>query len=159
MIKETPMSCSDLVKKVHMIILRQQDLQAAIDFYKQLGLKLVFHIKNSWAEMKLGDIKIGLCPTTTVIDEHRTGVVLEVQDLNQVYEQYKDKIIFVNKPKEAVHGMMVSFKDPGGNILDLYQPTPEKLMELIKQTQQKDEKDQGCCNANKNCCKDSDVCN
>jgi len=159
MIKEFPMSSSGLVKKVHMIILMQADLQAAIDFYTQLGLKLVFHIKDAWAEMKLGDVKIGLCPTSTVIDGHRTGVVLEVEDLHQVYEQYKDKIIFVNEPKEAVHGIMVSFKDPGGNIVDLYQPTPQKLVELIKKTEQEDKDELGQCSTQKGCCKDSDVCN
>lgn len=154
------MSSPGLVQKVHMIILMQPDLQAAIDFYTQLGLKLVFHIKGAWAEMKLGDVKIGLCPTGVVMEGNRTGVVLEVQDINQVYEKYKDTILFVNEPKAAVHGSMVSFKDPGGNILDLYQPTPEKLVELIKKTQQEEKGGQNQCGGvQRACCNGNGACN
>lgn len=159
MIKEFVMSCNRLINKVHMIILMQPDLQVAIDFYERLGLKLIFHIKNAWAEMRLGDIKIGLCPTSAIVDEHRTGVVLEVEDVIQVYQQYKDTISFVNEPKEAVHGIMVSFKDPGGNILDLYQPTPEKLVELIKKTKQEQPDQDDQCLQSKRCCQGNAECN
>lgn len=149
---------SGLVKKVHMIILMEPNLEAAIDFYKQLGVALVFHIKGKWAEMRLDAIKIGLCPTQQVIDGYRTGIVLEVADLHEVYEQYKDRIDFLSEPKQAVHGIMVSFKDPGGNILDLYQPTPEKIAEMVKKTvdadKQGEQNDSGtCCGKRPSCCK------
>ena len=33
-------------------------------------------------------------------------------------------------PSDAAHGIMASIQDPSGNILDLYQPTPEKIQAL-----------------------------
>lgn len=149
------------VNNVHMIILMQPNLQAAIDFYEQLGLKLVFQIKDRWAEMKLGNVKIGLCPTTQHIDGFRTGIVLQTADLLALYNTHKNSISFLNEPKEATHGLMVSFKDPGGNIIDLYQPTPEKVTELVKKVAQTPESDDNdyskescarkdqCCRSNK----------
>ncbi len=132
------------IEKVHMVILMQPDLGAAIEFYKQLGVKLIFHIKGKWAEMKLGEVKIGLCPTEHMMDGHRTGIVLQVAHVQAVYDEYKDTISFLTEPKEAVHGIMVSFKDPGGNILDLYQPTPDKVAELIKKTAEAEGADNAC---------------
>lgn len=146
------------IKSLHMVILMQPNLQAAIDFYTGLGIKLIFHIKERWAEMRLGDVKIGLCPTQQIVDNVRTGIVLEVTDLKKVYEELKDKVSFLSEPKEAVHGLMVSFKDPGGNLLDLYQPTPEKVADLVKKASQETPSSDGCdsqsaCGSAGSCCK------
>lgn len=146
------------IQHLHMVILMQQDLQAGIDFYTKLGLKLIFHIKDKWAEMKLGNIRFGLCPTGQSMDGHRTGLVLQVDDVRAFYEAHKESISFFNEPKEAVHGIMVSFKDPSGNILDVYQPTPEKVTDLIKKAAQDGtDSSQGnnaaSCMSKKQCCK------
>lgn len=140
------------LQTLHMVILMQQDLQAAIDFYTKLGLKLVFHIKDKWAELNLGNIKIGLCPTNQLMDGNRTGVVLQVDDLKTFYDEHKKTVSFINAPKEAIHGVMVTFKDPGGNLVDLYQPTPGKVTDLIKKVAQEDGQDDSSCKE-KVCCK------
>ena len=128
------------VKKVAMVIVMENDLEAAVGFYKKLGLQLIFHVKDRWAEFKINDLQIGLCPTDEVVKYHRTGIVFEVPNLAEFYEASKEELNFLDKPTEAAHGIMASIQDPSGNILDLYQPTPEKLKELT----QKMEKD-GCC--------------
>lgn len=123
------------VKKIAMVIVMENDLQAAVDFYKKLGLKLVFHVKDQWAEFKIGNLQIGLCPTTESVNLNRTGLVFEVEDINAFYEANKEGLNFLDKPVEAAHGIMASIQDPSGNILDLYQPTPEKVQD-------------GCCGGN-----------
>lgn len=128
------------VSKVAMIILMQQDVAKAVVFYQNLGLKLLFHLRDKWAEFELGGVKIGLCPTSAPIIDRRVGAVLEVADVQAFYEHHKESGIFLGEPTQALHGSMVSFKDPGGNILDLYQPTPERVKELVKRVA-----DQGCC--------------
>ena len=134
------------IQKINMVILMQPDLEVAVTFYKNLGLKLKFHMKSKWAEFELSGVKVGLCPIGSV-QERVTGIVLEVENLREVYDKLKDTVSFVNEPKEALHGVMVSFKDPGGNILDLYQPTPEKVQELVAKTAQ-----EGCCGSNEQAC-------
>lgn len=127
--------------KVGMVILMQHDLGKAVEFYKDvLKLPLKFHLENKWAEFDLGCVKFGLCPISEEQDNIRTGIVLEVrEDLLQMYESLQDKVTFLNKPVVAVHGVMVGFKDVGGNILDLYQPTLDKVKDLVKeQTEKRD---------------------
>ena len=128
------------IKNVGMLILMQSDIAKAVQHYQKLGLKLIFHLKDKWAEFELGTTKIGLCPTSNPQEGH-TGIVLEVDDLNAAYNAFKQEgITFINEPIEAVHGIMVSMKDPGGNIIDLYQPTPEKVIALAQKKAQ-----EGCC--------------
>src|SRR5690348_292573 len=115
-----------MVTNVGMIILLEHDLDAAVEFYKKLCLKLIFHVKESWAEFVIGSVKLGLCPTPKAPHDRITGFVLEVDDLHAMYQALKESIPFKSAPVEKVHGIMVSIQDPGGNILDLYQPTPDK---------------------------------
>ncbi len=136
-----------------MLILMEHDLPKAIEFYQKLGLKLIFHLKDKWAEMRLGDVKIGLCPTSKPQEGH-TGIVFEVDDMHAAFDALKkDGVEFLNEPVEATHGIMVSLKDPHGNIIDLYQPTPEKVAKLMKETAKADRKEDGCCGAQDVCCK------
>lgn len=144
-----------MITNVGMIILLEHDLDAAVDFYKKLGLKLIFHIKESWAEFAIGSVKLGLCPTSQLPQDRLTGVVLEVADIKKMYATFKDTINFKTEPLEKVHGIMVSMQDPGGNIIDLYQPTPDKVQKLVQEVVKKDQlKDIGtCCTSEKCLCK------
>lgn len=141
------------VQNISMIILLQKDLESASKFYQKLGLKLAFQLPNKWAEFTIGSIKLGLCP---VRSEHvkttRTGIVLNVDDLIKFYEKHKNDITFVNEPVTKAHGIMISIKDPSGNMIDLYQPTPEKLDKAMKAGEDLTEK---CCQAEKQCKKTS----
>jgi hypothetical protein len=112
----------------------ESNLEKAVDFYKQLGFTLIFHIKERWAEFELNGVKLGLCPTLRDVVEFRTGIVFEVKDLRTLYEKTKDGFAYQGEPSEAVHGIMVSLKDPGGNIIDFYQSTPEKVKVLLEKT-------------------------
>ena len=138
-----------MIIKVGMIILLEHDLDAAIEFYKTLGLKLVFHIKESWAEFAIGPVKLGLCPTSQPPHERITGIVLEVEDVHTLYKQLKDTIQFKAEPIEKVHGIMVGIQDPGGNIIDLYQPTPQRVQKLVQEVVKKDthESEKNCDNS------------
>jgi predicted enzyme related to lactoylglutathione lyase len=136
------------VQKVGMIILMERDLDAAISFYLRLGLSLKFRMKEKWAEFDINGVKLGLCPTAQDMQGRRSGFVLEIADVRQAYEELKGEVTFLGEPVEALHGIMVSIQDPGGNVFDLYQPTPEKVYEYAKTVKQEDE---GCCGKQSSC--------
>ena len=149
-----------------MVVLMQKDVDAAVEFYKKFELPLKFHIEGKWAEFVSGDVKIGLCATEHDKWENRTGIVLEVEDLRADYDHLlKQGVEFLSEPVEAKHGIMVSFKDLQGNILDLYQPTHEKIKDIIKEASKKCvEDDEGKCSdesCSEKCCdeKSEDNCN
>ena len=136
--------------KLGMVILLVNDLEKARNFYKKIGCTEKFSLKNHWSEMTLGDIKIGLCPTESTGDLYRTGLVLETNNLEAIHKDWeKNGVEFLNEPKTAIHGIMVSFKDPSGNILDLYEPTPEKVIEMTNKIKESE----SCCGNKENCSK------
>lgn len=128
--------------KLGMVILMQPDLAKAVEFYKSLGIKEKFHLEGKWAEFDLGCVKLGLCPTDQKQDNIRTGVVLEVfEDLHNLHKKLKEQNVeFISEPIVAPHGVMVGFKDPGGNVLDLYQATPDQLEKFVKEKADKEKK-------------------
>tara|TARA_Y100000588_G_C14242152_1_gene919876 strand:+ start:1938 stop:2378 length:441 start_codon:yes stop_codon:yes gene_type:complete len=131
--------------KLGMVILMQPDLQKAVDFYKDtLEMKEKFHLQSKWAEFDLGCVKIGLCPTDQPQDNVRTGLVLEVfEDLHALCDKLKSEgVTFLNEPVVAPHGIMAAFKDPGGNVVDLYQATPDKYEAFLKEQKEKLDKAQ-----------------
>ncbi len=130
---------------LNMVILMQNDLSRAVAFYQEFGLPLKFHISHKWAEFDLQGVKLGLAETAQELPERRTGIVFGVDDLKAFYEAHKDAIPFIGQPVEAVHGFIISFKDPGNNILDLYQPTPEKVKAAVEKAAHEAKKKEGCC--------------
>ena len=140
------------VTKVYMIILMQKDLQQGVDFYVQLGLKVIFFIPEKWCELEIDGIKIGLCPSQAPIEAHHSGLVFQVQDLRTLHKTLTEAgIVFLNEPSQATHGLMVSCADPSGNVFDFYQPTHENLKNSLKKESHgcKDGADK---NPSKQCC-------
>ena len=83
---------------------------------------------------------MGLAPTDQELPDRHTGIILEVPDVRKSYDELKALgVEFVREPSEAVHGIMASIKDPGKNIIDLYQPTPEKVEEMVKNLKEKED--------------------
>jgi len=119
------------IKKVGMLILIESDLDAAHLFYERLGLQKQFELEGRWIEFLVGDIKLGLCATQNPPIERHTGIVFEVDDLMTFYDHVKDSIEFIQSPVAAAHGIMATIKDPGGNLIDLYQPTPQKMKDIL----------------------------
>ena len=133
--------------KVNMFILMANDIVAMIDFYEKIGLKLLFHVPGKWAEFDINGIKLGIAHTVHELSDRRTGIVLEVPDLYTFYTQaVAAGIAFLDEPAQASHGIVVSFRDPGLNILDFYQPLPEKVQDIIKNMKLKK-----CCGSYETC--------
>jgi len=134
-----------MISRLNMLILMQNDLEKAIKFYESVGLKLIFQVPGHWAECSLIDgTKVGLCPTPQELEGmRRTGFVFEVDDLNAMHEKLKDSANFINEPVEKEHGVIASVADPAGNIIELYQPMPEKIQEMLRK-QQEAEACKGC---------------
>ena len=144
-----------------MLIVMQPDLKAAVKFYEEtLGITKKFHLEGKWAEFDLNGTSLGLCPINAKdLPDRRTGFVLEVEDLGALYKELTgDKVQFVQEPVEALHGIMASFRDPGGNVIDLYQPTPEKVKEYAakadaaKKFEDKDGDDHSDSGCGSSCC-------
>jgi predicted enzyme related to lactoylglutathione lyase len=145
----------NVVSQVYMVVLMQKDLEVAVKFYEKLGLKLNFNLENKWAEFNLNGVMVGLCPSPEVEKGRYTGIVFKTDDVQKMYEALKaDAVEFVAEPSIATHGVMASFLDPSGNRLDLYQPTHEKVREVLEKEGKFCGPDAGCKKADGDaCCK------
>lgn len=121
-----------------MLVLKQHDLVKGIEFYQSIGLRLKFHLKDSWAEFEIGGVKVGLCPTSQEPADRVSGIVFQVSNLRQFYKDHKETVFFKSEPVEKVHGIMATIKDPSGNLIDLYEPTPQKVQDLVKRVVEED---------------------
>ena len=150
------------VTGVYMVIVMQEDLQKGIEFYTQLGLKVMFHIPGKWCELEAGGVRIGLCPSSTIEKGKHSGLVFQVADLMASYEAFKESgVTFLNEPVTATHGIMVSCADPSGNMFDLYQPTHDNVKKVLQDAGKicadscNFDASRGCCKQPKNpggCC-------
>jgi hypothetical protein len=127
-----------MITNVCMLVLKQHDLVKGIEFYQSIGLRLKFHLKDSWAEFEIGGVKVGLCPTSQEPTDRVSGIVFQVSNLRQFYKDHKDTVFFKGEPVEKVHGIMATIKDPSGNLIDLYEPTPQKVQDLVKRVVEED---------------------
>ncbi len=119
----------------------QNDLDKAMEFYKKLGIELTFNVPEKWAEFEVKGVKLGLAPTEQELPERHTGLVFETEDMDAFVQSLKkENIPFYKEPIEAMHGIMASIKDPGNNIIDIYQPTPEKVQEAMAKAAAEEEK-------------------
>jgi predicted enzyme related to lactoylglutathione lyase len=136
-----------------MVVLMERDMDAAVAFYEAMGALKHTVFPGSWAEMVIGDVTVALCHTETDYGPRRTGLVFAVKDLLGFYAAHKDTYQFMHEPVTKLHGIMASIQDPSGNVIELYQPTPEKVREYMDA--QKEES--GCCKEDKpmdeGCCK------
>jgi catechol 2,3-dioxygenase-like lactoylglutathione lyase family enzyme len=142
----------DAIKKLNMVIIMAHQFEETVAFYQKLGLVLKFHLKNQWAEFALGDVKVGICPTSTIEENKRTGIVLEVENLAQAHKSFSEQgIPFSGDLVQRIHGAMITMKDPSGNLIDLYQPTPEQVKDLVLKVA-REESQRVCCGKKGNCC-------
>jgi predicted enzyme related to lactoylglutathione lyase len=143
------------ITKVSMISLMENDLPAAMAFYKKLGFPLTFHVENQWAEFDMHGVKLFLYYINEQLPERYTGLALEVDDLEDFYATMKDQgIEFITEPKHVDYAIVASIKDPGNNIVGLVQPTPERIRAMMEEKN----KDQDCCFADEQCCADDKAC-
>lgn len=135
-----------------MVILMVNDVEKAVTFYETLGAQKRCLFPKSWAELSLEGITIALCHTEQEQGQRRTGLVFAVQDLMAFHAEHKATIHFLEEPITKLHGIMGSLQDPSGNIIELYQATPDKVREFMEA-----QKEAGCCkekSADEGCCKD-----
>jgi predicted enzyme related to lactoylglutathione lyase len=154
------MSQGPSIRSLYMVVLMQENLEAALAFYQTLGLRKIFYIPEKWAELEIQGVRIGLCPTAKVEKGNHTGIVFEVHDMQTVHDQLLAQgAEFATAPVTATHGIMASCFDPSGNKIDLYQPTHHKVKEVLDEaqkggccTQEKEEAQGGCSASKSSCC-------
>jgi predicted enzyme related to lactoylglutathione lyase len=112
------------VKKLQNAYYITGDMDRAVAFYRDtLGLALTFQDGDKWAQMKAGDVNFSLSSPDEGA-EGATGavVIFEVDDI----AASRDRIAaggaeIVDQRDMGDHGKALTFRDPDGNLVQLFQ--------------------------------------
>lgn len=103
-------------------------MAGAVAFYRDvLGLDLTLRAGEDWAEFDAGGTTIALHGTRPGHAPPQGGatVVFEVDDLDLVVASLRGRgVEFSGEIAEAPTGRFATFRDPDGNLLQIFQRTP-----------------------------------
>ncbi len=149
---------SKLVTGFFMIIFVQKDLAKAITLYTKLGFELTKYKEGQWAEFKVGDITIGMCPADNEdFNGGYTGAVFTVESIADIYARRDELgLTCITEPFEGGGGTVLACSDASGNRFDLYQEPEMRCCKTTPNTPQKDF--DGCCLNQKQVIKNEQGC-
>jgi predicted enzyme related to lactoylglutathione lyase len=118
--------------KIAFIHYPTQDLERALEFYRDvLGLKLLVQTEE-WVEFEVGGQRLALrlvdpwTASTEPLNTNSAMIWLEARPIEKYITALEEnKTIIINKLTKYSYGKTATFKDPDGNLIGLYEP-PEK---------------------------------
>ena len=125
-----------LALRSHHIAVATPDLQRLLAFYTgTLGLQVVGRLGENIAFVDIGGTRLELIERPEAQEPQEEGrkgllhIAFEVDDVQRAYEELRSRGVEFHIPaKEARPGLWVAFfRDPDGNVLELFRATPEAL--------------------------------
>jgi catechol 2,3-dioxygenase-like lactoylglutathione lyase family enzyme len=121
-----------MFEKIAFIHYPTQNLDRALEFYRDvLGLKLLVQTEE-WVEFEVGDQRLALrlvdpwTASTEPLNTNSAMIWLEAHPIEKAISNLiNNKVQFINELREFSYGKTATFKDPDGNLIGLYEP-PEK---------------------------------
>ena len=116
-----------MLKRVQSVYYTVKDMDRAVSFYESVfGLKLKFRDGPKWAQFDGGNVSFALSsPEESASLEGGAVAALEVDDL----APYEAKLAasgctIVQRRDMGSHGSVLAFRDPEGNIVQLFAKAP-----------------------------------
>lgn len=101
------------------------DLAAAVAFYRDvLGWDEAWRMGDDTAAMQIpgSDLEVMLAVDT---DREASGF-FEVEDIDQFYAENRDRIEFVDEPRDLPPIRYAAFRDPAGNLIRIFTELPDE---------------------------------
>ncbi|MDR1182012.1 MAG: VOC family protein [Bacteroidales bacterium] len=101
------------------------DLSQSIDFYQnKIGLKIKLQFKN-WVEFDLGVTSFAILkrpPEKGKVVPTKTRIMFEAKDIREFYDMaVSEKIKLIGEIRNEEYGELLTFEDPDGHWLEVYQ--------------------------------------
>ena len=116
-----------MLDRVHSTFYWTKDMEQAVGFYRDvLGLNLRARFGEDWSEFEVGDARIAIHGTRGAAPPSQGAtVVFETKDLDATMRALSGRgVDFEGEITEVPEGgRFVSFRDPAGNLLQIFEPT------------------------------------
>ena len=113
-----------MLEKVSNVFYWTNDMDAAVAFYRDvLGLDPTLRAGEDWAEFDAGGVTVALHGTRgNAPPQGGATVVFEVADLERARRLLTERgAAFVGESGEADVGSFATFRDPDGNLLQIFE--------------------------------------
>ncbi|MEC3885743.1 VOC family protein [Halobacillus sp. HZG1] len=116
------------------------DYVTCFHFYRDtLGFEVTWGDENSnYADFRFQGVTLGVFERKQMVEalgdvyaksgtrEDRAALIFKVDDVEEMYEEWKRKVTFITEPVEQTDwGIKVAhFRDPDGNLLEIYESIP-----------------------------------
>lgn len=131
------------MKLTHVRLLVDNYMECFLFYRDTLGFEVTWGDEHSnYADFKgIGDATLGLFERKQMAeaigevydrDAERydtTTLVFKVDDVEEAYHHWKEKVSFITTPTEQRDWgiKVVHFRDPAGNLIELYEPIPGSM--------------------------------
>ena len=113
-----------MFKLVGYIIVFVRDMDTMLDFWRnRIGLQARYS-SSKWSELQLENTILALHKSTEATPRD-TGIVFNVEDIEETVELLHEKGVEVTSPQDIGAGIEALFKDPEGNTYHIFQPRKE----------------------------------
>lgn len=121
-----------MLKRIHNAFYWTKEMDSTVSFYRDvLGLNLEIRHGEDWAEFTIGDTTLALHGTRgAAAPSQGATVVFEVDDLDVTMRALSGRgVSFEGEVTEIPggSGRFASFRDPGGNLVQIYQPGEHRV--------------------------------
>ena len=111
-----------MIKKIYAVWIYVSDLKKSRKFYeKSIGLKVKL-VDGPWIEYDLGDTSFAIHNRSKVTAQ-KTRVMFEVDDIEKMKKKLlSNKVKLIGAIRAESYGKLLTFEDPDGHWLELFEP-------------------------------------
>ena len=113
-----------MITRMYAVWVYVKDKEESSDFYENvLGLK-VKRKEGNWVEFDLGRTAFALLEKekSKEVKPQKTRIMFEVEDLEEMKQLLHKKKVKIVKIREESYGKLLTFEDPNGHWLELFEP-------------------------------------
>lgn len=134
------------IKKVYAVWVYVRDLNESRRFYEEvIGLKFKLQ-EDDWIEFDLGDTSFGLLQRNKdeKLEPQKTRIMFQTGDIEAMQKHLEENgVKTIGEIKNESYGKLLTFEDPNGHWLELFEPKLRRYRNKIKKPMEHENRNYG----------------
>lgn len=118
-----------MIEKIYATWVYVSDLERSVEFYRdRIGLPVKFATSDGWVEFDLGKTSFAILQRPTgkgPVVPQKTRIMFQTDDINTDKERLLEAgVVLIGDIRRESYGFLLTFEDPDGHWLELFEPDP-----------------------------------